>query len=68
MYNRRMEKVVRTFRNFEEAEEADYAFYSELTPEQRLEILGQLLSLIQEDHGAIQRSARVYPLAHGEEG
>ncbi|HZM03151.1 MAG TPA: hypothetical protein VFC44_09015 [Candidatus Saccharimonadales bacterium] len=46
-----MEKVIRTFKSFEEADKADAEFYRALTPEQRLDILGELI-------------ARVYPDAH----
>jgi hypothetical protein len=49
---------VRVFRSFEEAEEADRAFYRSLTPEQRLDILLQLIA----QHGPVQRLERVYKI------
>lgn len=38
-----MDKVVKKFTSFEEAEEADRQYYRALTPEQRLDILGELI-------------------------
>lgn len=59
-----MEKRVRKFKTFAEAEAADREFYRSLTPDQRLEILLELVS--QEDGDAPPRLERVYritPLA-----
>ena len=53
-----MKKVVRTFRSFEEAEEADREFYRSLTPEQRMEILLELIE--RGTSGAPSRLERVY--------
>ena len=50
-----MEKVVAKFRSFEEAEKADREFYKKLTPQERLDILLELLS-----HGSEQRLERIY--------
>ena len=50
-----MEKTVAKFRTFEDAEDADRAFYKQLTPAQRLEILLELLP-----HAPEQRLERVY--------
>jgi len=47
---------VRVFRSFEEAEKADREFYRSLTPEQRLNILLQLIA----QHGTPQRLERVF--------
>jgi hypothetical protein len=39
-----VEKVARKFRSFAESGEADREFYQSLTPEQRLDILGDLIA------------------------
>ena len=39
-----MEKVARIFRSFAEADKADFEYYHSLTPEQRLDILGELIA------------------------
>jgi len=39
-----VEKVARKFRSFAEADKADLEFYQSLTPEQRLDILGELIA------------------------
>jgi hypothetical protein len=38
-----VEKVARKFRSFAEADKANCEFYQSLTPEQRLDILGELI-------------------------
>ena len=50
-----VEKTVAKFRSFEEAEKADRDFYKNLTPQERLEILLDLLN-----HAPEQRLERVY--------
>lgn len=50
-----MQKTVAKFRSFEEAEKADRAFYKTLTPQERLDILLELLN-----HAPEQRLERVY--------
>lgn len=50
-----MEKTVAKFRSFEEAENADREFYKKLTPQQRLNMLLQLLN-----HAPEHRLERVY--------
>lgn len=50
-----MHKMVAKFRSFEEAEKADRDFYKKLTPQERLDILLELL-----DHAPEQRLERVY--------
>jgi hypothetical protein len=50
-----MQGVVAKFRSFEEAEKADREFYRNLTPQERLEILLELLN-----HAPEQRLERVY--------
>ena len=54
MIHSRVEKTVAKFRSFEEAEKADRAFYKKLTPQERLEILLELLN-----HAPEQRLERV---------
>lgn len=56
-----MEKVVRVFKSFEEAEAADRAYYRSLTPEQRLEILFELITPDEGcDEAPEERLQRVY--------
>ncbi len=50
-----MQKTVAKFRSFEEADKADRDFYKRLTPQERLDILLELLS-----HGPEQRFERAY--------
>jgi hypothetical protein len=38
-----VEKVARKFRSFAEADKADREFYQSLTPEHRLDILGEMI-------------------------
>lgn len=38
-----MDRVVQIFRSFEEADEADDQFYADLTPEERLDMLLELV-------------------------
>ena len=63
-----MEKVVRKFASFAEEEEAEYRYYTELSGEQKLKILLELIMPENPDEGTIERSARVRPLAEREEG
>ncbi|MGO8837054.1 MAG: hypothetical protein ACLQAH_06065 [Limisphaerales bacterium] len=53
-----MEKVARIFRSFAEADQADFEYYQSLTPELRLDILGELITLAQPDETK-QRFERV---------
>jgi hypothetical protein len=53
-----VEKVIRISRSFAEADKADFEYYQSLTPEQRLDILGELISLAQPDETK-QRLKRV---------
>ena len=50
-----MQKTVAKFSTFEEAEKADREFYKNLTPQERLDLLLELLP-----HGPEQRLERVY--------
>ena len=60
----RVEKVARKFRSFAEADKADREFYQSLTPEQRLDILGELISLANPDetNQRLERVCRVIKL------
>ncbi len=56
-----MEPVATVFSSFEEAEEADREFYRSLTPEQRMEMLCELLEFTwPEEDGSAPRLERVY--------
>lgn len=50
-----MDKTVAKFRSFEEAEEADREFYKHLSPQERVNILLQLIN-----HAPEHRLERVY--------
>ncbi|HLG99691.1 MAG TPA: hypothetical protein VKX49_25510 [Bryobacteraceae bacterium] len=54
---------VQVFRSFEEAEKADRDFYRSLTPEQRLDILLQLIA----QHGSSKGLERVFRIVKLEE-
>lgn len=54
-----MEKVVRIFRSFEESEKADKEYNLALSPEERLEILFELIDRVQLNE-AQPRLERVY--------
>jgi uncharacterized protein YdeI (YjbR/CyaY-like superfamily) len=53
-----MEKAVRIFHSFAEAEQAEREYYGSLTPEQRLEIVFELVAT-QQPNGTEQRLERV---------
>jgi hypothetical protein len=63
-YVRGMEKVIRKFHFFTEAEKADRAYYLSLTPEQRLEILFDMVAnpLRDEPEQRLERVCRVVKL------
>jgi hypothetical protein len=54
-----METVARKFSSFAESDRADREYYRSLTPEQRLDILLELVARAQDDE-AEQGFARVY--------
>ena len=54
-----MDKIVRIFHSFEESEKADQEYYLSLSPEERLEILFELIERYQSNE-AQQRLERVY--------
>ena len=56
-----MEKVLTVFRSFEEADRADDEYYASLTPQQRVDLLLDLIAAHRESLGeAGQRFERVY--------
>ena len=59
-----MEKVARKFRSFAEADKADREYYLSLTPEQRLDILGDLIALANpnETKQRLERVCRIIKL------
>lgn len=59
-----MDKIVKKFSSFEEAEKADYEFYRNLTPDERLSIFCDLLSLVTEkDESTSPGMERVFRIA-----
>ncbi len=62
-----MERVVRTFETHQAADEADEARYREMSGNEKLRILLELIAARNPDEAVIQRSARVYPLAQSGE-
>jgi len=59
-----MEKVIRIFRSFAEGDKADFEYNQSLTPEQRLEILGELIARAHPDvtERGLERVCRVVKL------
>jgi hypothetical protein len=56
-----MDKVLRAFRSFDEADRADEQYYAALTPQERVEILLDLIAKHRESLGeAAERFERVY--------
>lgn len=56
-----MEKVVHKFSSFEESDQATRRYYASLTPEQRLDILLDLIASQRDDEDeAAERLQRVY--------
>jgi hypothetical protein len=51
---------MRRFDSHAEADAADRVYYRSLTPQQRLEILFDLVRLYREEHGCSERLERVY--------
>ena len=59
-----MEKVVKKFSSFEEADEADYEYYRDLSPDERLAIFCELLSLVKDaDESTSPRMERFFRIA-----
>ena len=63
-----MEKVVRKFESWEAADEADLDYYAQLSGDEKLQILLEMIVPENPDEAVIERSARVYPLGQGERG
>jgi uncharacterized tellurite resistance protein B-like protein len=64
-----MKPVVAKFRTFDEAEAATRDYYRRLSPEDRLEILFQLVEIARkEGDAAPRRLARVYRIAQLQRG
>ena len=62
-----METVVRKFRSFDEADDADYEYYRDLSGNEKLQMLLDLIMPENPDDAVIERSARVHPLTEHEE-
>jgi len=62
-----MEKVGKKYRSFAEAEQAEKEYYQSLTPEERLDILLDLIKQGTPDE-AFQRLERVYRIVKLHEG
>lgn len=64
---RQVVRVVQIFRNFDDAAEADHQFYADLTPEERLDILLELVerhrSTLGEAAGRFERVHRIVELS-----
>ena len=64
-----MERVVQVFSSFEAAETADDQFYADLTPEDRLDILLELIerhrSALGEAASRLERVCRIVDLSQG---
>ena len=62
-----MQKIVRKFRSFAEEENAAYEEYSALSGNEKLQRLLDLIMPENPYEAAIERSARVHPLAEHQE-
>lgn len=56
-----MDRVARVFRSFEDADGADDQFYADLTPEQRLDLL---LELVERHRSALGEAAGRFERVH----
>ena len=63
-----MKKVVHKYSSFEAADAADDARYREMSGEEKLQLLIELVMPEDPNEAVIQRSARVYPLAEHRRG
>jgi hypothetical protein len=65
-----IKKVVRKFRSFEEEEESDHTYWSDKTPEERLEVLQKMreqVSILKPGYGKTgTRLQRVYRIVKQE--
>jgi hypothetical protein len=62
-----MEKVVKKFSSFEAADDAEYEYYRDLTGDEKLQILLELIMPDDPHAAVIERSARIHPLTEHEE-
>ena len=60
-YRYAMERVAQSFRSFEDADRADDQFYANLTPEERLDIL---LELVERHRSALGEAASRFERVH----
>jgi hypothetical protein len=61
-----MERTIQVFKSHAEAEAADHAFYASLTPEQRMEILFELIRRGSDDpEQRLERVCRVVKRGEG---
>ena len=61
-----IERTVRKFSSFEEADQADRAYYAQLTPAERLQILLELIERHRQATNAPEGLARVYRIVEFE--
>jgi cytochrome c-type biogenesis protein CcmH/NrfG len=62
-----MEKFVRKFSSFEAADDVEYESYRELTGDEKLQMLLELIMPDDPHAAVIERSARIHPLTEHEE-
>jgi hypothetical protein len=55
-----MDRVVRVFNSFEDAEQADRQEYAQMTPQERLDLLLDLIKIYSDNAANQQRLARVH--------
>lgn len=67
-YNHDMDRVVRKFRSHTDAAAADRAYYRSLTPQQRLDVMLDIIASQRGTDEASQRLARVYRIVKRIEG
>jgi hypothetical protein len=68
-YAGRVQREIKRFRSFDEAEAADAAYYASLSPDERVDVLLELIAAHQEAVGeatqGLARVCRVVELARG---
>jgi hypothetical protein len=57
-----MEKVVRKFESWQAADEADLEYYAQLSGDEKLQILLELIASTNPQEAIMQRVVRIYPL------
>ena len=62
-----MQKIVRKFHLVEDSDTADYMDYRDLSGNEKLQILLELIMPEDPNAAVIERSARIHPLAEHEE-